>query len=82
MAVEYFHMAVRHNPSPEKTILHLKWYPHNAGFFKLNIDGAACETTREGKIGGVFRNNRGDWFMGYMRGMPHTTSIRAELQAL
>nr|XP_016453234.1 PREDICTED: uncharacterized protein LOC107777662 [Nicotiana tabacum] len=32
--------------------------------------------------GGVFRNNRGDWVLGFTKGLPNTDSLRAEFQDL
>lgn len=41
-----------------------------------------CPKTKVEGGGGVFRNNKSDWVLGYMKGIPHTTSVEAELHAL
>nr|XP_016450800.1 PREDICTED: uncharacterized protein LOC107775563 [Nicotiana tabacum] len=82
MAVEYCHVAARQNPLPEKVTLNLKWQPPKAGTLKLNIDGVAYATTRQGGIGSVFRNNSGDWVMSYMKCLSNTIGITSEFQAL
>ncbi|XP_070042854.1 uncharacterized protein [Nicotiana tomentosiformis] len=48
----------------------------------MNTDRVACLNTGKLGIQGVFRNNRGDGVLGFMRGLPNTDSVRAELQAL
>lgn len=46
-----------------------------------NTDGSTKGNSVIGGFGGVFRNNRGDWVLGYMKGIPHTTTILAEVHA-
>lgn len=50
--------------------------------FKLNTDGAYINETHKGGIGGVFRNNRGDWVLGYSGKAFDTKTIENELIAL
>lgn len=64
------------------TTIYIKWQPPPIGSYKHNTGRVTCLNTGIGGVGGVFRNNRGDWVLGYMKGLPHTTSIRSELQAL
>lgn len=71
-------MTVHYRSTPNTTTIYLKWQPSAIGFYKLNTDGAARTSTGLKGIGGVFRNNRGDWVLGYMKGLPHTTNIMAK----
>ncbi|XP_033510822.1 uncharacterized protein [Nicotiana tomentosiformis] len=81
-ATEYYHIVVYHMDKGESTAIHIKWEPPPNGSYELNTDGAACHKIRVGGVGGVFKNNMGDWVLGYIRGLPYTTSIEAELHAL
>lgn len=74
--------GVQHNPPLVKIILYLKWQPLDAGFFKLNIDGAACAIYGKWGIEGVYWNSRGDWVMSYVKELPRTTSMMGNLQVL
>nr|XP_009619020.1 uncharacterized protein LOC104111114 [Nicotiana tomentosiformis] len=80
--VEYHHVTATSRHVIITTTLYLKWKPPDRGFHKLNTDGAACLNTGKGGYWGVFRNNRGDWVLGFMGGLTNTDSLRAELQAL
>ncbi|XP_070008531.1 uncharacterized protein [Nicotiana sylvestris] len=60
----------------------LKWEPPTRGFYKLNTDGAARGNPGIRGLGGVIRNHNGDWILGYMDNISHTTNTRAEVQAL
>ncbi|XP_033508493.2 uncharacterized protein [Nicotiana tomentosiformis] len=82
MAVEYCHVVARQNSLHVTITQYLKWHLLEVGTLKLNIDGAACASTGQGGIGGVFRNNRGDCVMSYMKYLTNTSAITAELQTL
>lgn len=62
------------------TTIHVKWAPPTMGTYKLNIDGAIKKSNRG--LGGVFRDHRGNWVIGFTEKKPLTNSILAELQAL
>ncbi|KAK6789478.1 hypothetical protein RDI58_013278 [Solanum bulbocastanum] len=52
------------------------------GKFKLNTDGADKHTLGEEGIGGVIRNHKGDWIVGFTSKEAFVTLILAELRAL
>ncbi|OIT30140.1 putative ribonuclease h protein, partial [Nicotiana attenuata] len=60
----------------------LKWEPPPRGCFKLNTDGVIKGKVGIGGIGGIFRNHNGDWILGYMENIPHTSILEAEFRAL
>ncbi|OIT29361.1 hypothetical protein A4A49_65562, partial [Nicotiana attenuata] len=51
-------------PPPPKTIL-VKWEPPATNFYKLNIDGSCEGNPGVGGVGGVFRDSRGQWTLGF-----------------
>lgn len=80
-ATKYYHVAVHHNDRKITTTTYIKREPPPSGSYKLNTDWAACPKVGVMGFGGVFRNNRGDWVLGYMKSISHTTSVGAELHA-
>ncbi|GLT37826.1 hypothetical protein SLA2020_121150 [Shorea laevis] len=52
------------------------------GVIKLNTDGAANSSSGQAGAGGVFRDHRGHWLLGYTRNIGHTNSLAAELWAI
>ncbi|OIS97442.1 hypothetical protein A4A49_62516, partial [Nicotiana attenuata] len=63
---------------PKKTIL-VKWEPPNPSFYKL---GSCVGNPGVGGIGGVFRDDRGRWVLGFNMGFDHATNIYMEILAL
>ncbi|KAK4734382.1 hypothetical protein R3W88_008643 [Solanum pinnatisectum] len=57
----------------------INWTPPPTGTFKLNIDGATNITKGIGGIGGVIRNNKGDWVIGFIGKTPHTNPTMVKL---
>lgn len=57
------------------------WRPPIRGWMKLNTDGAWI-LKDEGGGGGVFRNDKGEWFFGYSSKYNAPNSLGAELYAL
>ncbi|KAK6794984.1 hypothetical protein RDI58_008437 [Solanum bulbocastanum] len=48
----------------------------------LNTDGAVKNNPGDGGLGGVVRNHKGDWVVGFVSKEANTTPILAELNAL
>ncbi|XP_059294747.1 uncharacterized protein LOC132047768 [Lycium ferocissimum] len=65
-----------------RTTITIKWEPPDHTPLKLNTDGACQGNPGVGGIGGVFRDKSGNWVLGYMKGLPHTTNNLAELTAI
>nr|XP_009802861.1 PREDICTED: uncharacterized protein LOC104248321 [Nicotiana sylvestris]XP_016462304.1 PREDICTED: uncharacterized protein LOC107785498 [Nicotiana tabacum] len=51
-------------------------------FYKLNTDGATSSKTDTDGIGGLIRNHKGEWMVGFAGQIPHMNCLSAELQAL
>lgn len=45
----------------------MRWMPPPAEFYKLNTDGAVQEGTNEAAVGGLIRDYKGDWSIGFCR---------------
>ncbi|GKV16390.1 hypothetical protein SLEP1_g27041 [Rubroshorea leprosula] len=60
----------------------VSWNPPPAGFIKLNTDGSANANPGEAGAGGVFRDELGNWLLGFYRNVGFTSSLSAELWAL
>ncbi|GMI72547.1 hypothetical protein like AT5G42905 [Hibiscus trionum] len=59
----------------------VKWQPPNPGRVKVNIDGAVRGAVKQASIGGVIRNDAGDWVFGFVRNIGACTALMAELWA-
>ena len=60
----------------------VRWRRPDQGKLKLNIDGSAQGNSGLAGGGGVLRDNRGNWVLGYSRKIERTTSSLAEWWAL
>lgn len=81
MIAEFYIVTVRESLRNTVTI-GVKWEPPYGRHYKINIDGAALDNPRIGGIGGVFRTSSGDWIIGFMENMFHTTNTLKEMIAL
>ncbi|CAB4306350.1 unnamed protein product [Prunus armeniaca] len=52
------------------------------GWTKLNFDGSSKGKAGKGSIGGLFRNHKADFLLGYAEPIGRANSIIAELAAL
>lgn len=66
-----------------KEAIPVSWEKPKFGWTKLNFDGS-CKGggTGRGSIGGVFRNHKAEFLLGYSESIGRTTSTIAELAAL
>jgi len=56
------------------------WCPPNTGNVKLNTDGCWNDSTRKAGFGGIFRNEQGDWNLGYFGKMKASSSYTIILE--
>lgn len=68
-------------PDPPLNRLTL-WFPPNTGTLKLNTDGRWYESTRKAGFGGLIRDGRGDWVLGYHERMVANSSLETEIWAI
>ena len=43
----------------------IRWNPHPMGWFKLNTDGAFKANSRMASVGGIIRDENGNWLAGF-----------------
>ncbi|GLT45320.1 hypothetical protein SLA2020_191580 [Shorea laevis] len=58
------------------------WDPPPSSWFKLNTDGSTIGNPGYAGCGGLIRDSQGQWVVGFMRNIGHTTSLAAELWAI
>ncbi|KAF7823154.1 putative WRKY transcription factor 31 [Senna tora] len=82
-AAEYHHLATNGFPhSARSIILNVKWSPPLEGWWKLNTDGACSGNPGPFAIGGIIRNQLGNWISGYSGYVGTGTALKAELWAI
>lgn len=70
------------NRSFHKKPIPVSWEKPKLGWTKLNFDGSLRGRTGKASIGGVFRDHRAEFLLGYAEPIGRTTSTIAELAAL
>nr|XP_016506733.1 PREDICTED: uncharacterized protein LOC107824476 [Nicotiana tabacum] len=58
------------------------WHKPPAGSLKLNIDGAFSKNLNLAGLGGSFKDDHGQWIMGYQHHCPASLPLQCELEAL
>lgn len=82
-ATEYAIISESTSPTNKPiSIIYLMWEPPNQGFYKLNTNASVKSQPGPGRIGGVFRNYKRDWIMGYIKNILHTNAQQDELLAI
>lgn len=66
----------------KKTTIPVQWLKPKLGWTKLNFDGSCLGRTGSSSVGGVFRNHKAEFLLGYAEPIETTTSTMAELVAL
>nr|XP_009762165.1 PREDICTED: uncharacterized protein LOC104214218 [Nicotiana sylvestris] len=62
--------------------MYVKWNPPPTKVFCLNTDGAVTQGNSRAGFGGVFRDYKGNWVMGYASHSPSTIVMNIELMTL
>ncbi|KAG8368499.1 hypothetical protein BUALT_Bualt15G0052000 [Buddleja alternifolia] len=66
--------------------IHVGWTKPEAGIFKINVDGGMRTTDTGSKhtasIGGVIRDNKGNWICGFAEQIETESPLGAELSAI
>lgn len=57
----------------------IKWHFPMPGHLKLNTDGCSKGNPGRASFGGVLRDDRGEWIMGFYGKLPNCASLEAEL---
>ncbi|KAL3741962.1 hypothetical protein ACJRO7_017443 [Eucalyptus globulus] len=70
------------NRSFHKKPIPVSWEKPELGWTKLNFDGSLRGRTGKASIGGVFRDHKAEFLLGYAEPIGRTTSTIAELAAL
>ena len=81
--MEFVLCVTRPRCSNRMVIRQIKWKKPNTGWVKLNTDGSADVASRTaGGGGGLIRDDRGNWIMGFTRKISKANSFLAETWAL
>lgn len=67
---------------PDSSTIQVRWIPPAENSYKLNTNGSACHTIDLEGIGGVFRNQKGEWIWGFKKQLTQMTATHAERQAI
>lgn len=81
-SVEYVLLTNMESNWDKKVILTISWTKPCRGWYKLNIDGAYNKEKGIEGIGGVIRNEKGDWLIGFASKISVKNPVQAELMAL
>ena len=79
---EFMHYIVSPRVPVHRTIHRIRWEKPPVGWMKLNTNGSACGKPSVAGCGGVIRNDRGHWIVGFTRRIGATNSFVAELWSL
>nr|GLL25228.1 uncharacterized protein LOC109163410 [Ipomoea trifida] len=60
----------------------ISWQPPEEGWIKCNMDGAFKKGSGLVSVGGLFRDHKGSWILGFMSKIGDTNSFAAELWGL
>lgn len=60
----------------------INWVSPPLGKIKLNIDGCSKGDPGQACAGGILRNEKGEWILGFVVNLGVTTVTQAELRAL
>ncbi|GLT57157.1 hypothetical protein SLA2020_301450 [Shorea laevis] len=60
----------------------IKWTKPPSRFIKLNTDGSVISNSGMAAAGGLFRDHKGNWILGYARNIGRTSCLAAGIWAL
>lgn len=72
---------MRNINSTEK-VLRLKWNPSSDHRYTINVDGSVKATSKIAGIGGVIRNERGEWMEGFVERVDYGDASMIEARAI
>ncbi|KAF7833479.1 putative ribonuclease H protein At1g65750 family [Senna tora] len=80
-AAEFHDIALSNVSTSQRNSLTLpvKWIPPMNGWWKMNCDGACEGNLRPFSIGGILRDNLGNWISGFSGFIGDGTALKAEL---
>lgn len=73
--VEAFKSPLISDPSKDRLT---PWFPPNTSGLKLNTDGCWYDEDRQAGFGGIFRNEQGNWELGFYGKMMAASSLETE----
>lgn len=63
---EYLDLSTRGDQISHKSVVNISWHSPPLGFIKLNTDGSALSNPGQLGVGGVFRDEFGNWMGGFL----------------
>ena len=78
-AMEFFHCVSYPRNNRHLVIKQLRWKRPNEGWLKLNTDDTTNDTQNAAGAGGVLRDARGNWVVGFSRKVGKSNSFGAEI---
>ncbi|XP_075111652.1 uncharacterized protein LOC142181896 [Nicotiana tabacum] len=75
-------LTEKENVTKVKIPISIKWSKPPSGHIKLNIDGSFKQALSLCGFGGVFRDNKAQWIVGFHGNLPGITRLQAELMSL
>lgn len=78
-ALEFEHCAKTQNLSGNKVVKRIHWEKPEKGWAKLNSDGASSGNSGPAGCGGLIRNEKGEWKVGFAKKIGVTNNFIAEL---
>lgn len=83
LATEFLNITNLFNQKIRQTkIIYIKWHPPNQPFILVNIDGSFNPLDQSGGAGGVFREHKGDWLIGFTTNFYCSSSNHAKTYVL
>lgn len=77
-----FRLVLRSRSCHSKKPIPVTWKKPEIGWTKLNFDGSSKGRVGKASIGGVFRNDKAEFLLGYAESIGRASSTIAELRAL
>ncbi|PNX89071.1 ribonuclease H, partial [Trifolium pratense] len=66
----------------QKPLCHVSWVTPLGNTIKVNVDGNSLNNPGRADFGGIMRNSRGNWLLGFSGFIGIATSLQAELHAI
>ena len=82
LATEFLLCGAKSKRNIHIVVKQVRWEKPDLGWFKLNTDGTANGSAGNAAGGGLIRDDRGNWVMGFSRKIGRADSFVAEIWAL